>query len=109
MVDCGLSMEDQGIIRVHGKEFGPVDIETLHEWKREGRLLAQNPARRVDVDLWTRACEIPGLFESPPAPENGGLLPLHRRTLTPIFTERFPSYAERFSTVFSFSRLIAVP
>src|SRR6266851_1154049 len=109
MLDCRLSMVDQWIIRVHGKEFGPVGIETLHEWKREGRLLAQNPARRVDVDLWTTAGEIPGLFESPPAPENGGLLPLYRRSFTQIFTESFQIYRKGFFPFFCFSLLTAAP
>src|SRR5207247_2647528 len=43
-------MADQWIIRVLGKEYGPADIETLREWKTEGRLLPENEARRVDVD-----------------------------------------------------------
>jgi hypothetical protein len=47
---------------VQGKEYGPADLETLREWEREGRLLAQNPARLEDVDLWKTAAEIPGLF-----------------------------------------------
>jgi hypothetical protein len=102
-------MADQWIIRVHGKEFGPVGVETLHEWKREGRLLAQNPARRVDVDLWTTAGKIPGLFESPPTPENGVLLPLHRRSFAQIFTESFQIYRKGFFPFFCFSLLTAVP
>src|SRR5438132_13916283 len=83
MLDCRPSMADQWIIRVHGKAFGPVGVETLDEWKREGRLLAQNPARRVDVDLWATAGETPGLFESTPTPGHGPLLRLHR----PIFAQ----------------------
>jgi hypothetical protein len=57
-----MDMAQQWIIRVQGKEYGPADLETLLEWKREGRLLAQNPARPEDVDLWKTAAEIPGLF-----------------------------------------------
>ena len=66
---CGMpddqAMADQWIIQVEGKDYGPADLETLQEWKREGRVLAQNPARRADADLWITAAEIPGLFEQP--------------------------------------------
>src|SRR5713101_2193252 len=57
-------MTEQWIVRVQGKEYGPADIETLREWKTEGRLLAGNEARRADVDLWTTAADIPGLFDA---------------------------------------------
>ena len=56
-------MAEQWIIRVLGKEYGPADLATLHEWKSEGRVVPKNPARRADVDLWQTAAEIPGLFE----------------------------------------------
>ena len=66
-----MMLDDQGvtdewIVRVQGTEYGPANIETLREWKAEGRLLPVNEARRADVDLWTTAAEIPGLFSVPP-------------------------------------------
>ncbi len=61
-------MADQWIIRVLGKDYGPADLATLHEWKADGRVLPTNPARRVDVDLWETAAEIPGLFQIEPPP-----------------------------------------
>ena len=57
------AMAQQWIIRVQGKEYGPVDVETLREWKTEGRLLPGNEARRPDSDLWTTAADIPNLFD----------------------------------------------
>jgi uncharacterized protein DUF4339 len=69
MLDSGCMMlDDQGmteewIVRVQGREYGPANIETLREWKAEGRLLPANEARRANVDLWTTAAEIPGLFD----------------------------------------------
>ena len=61
-------MADQWIIQVQGREYGPADLDTLREWKSDGRVLPANPARLVDVDLWKTAAEIPGLFpiERPP-------------------------------------------
>src|ERR671919_1051232 len=54
---------DEWIVRVEGTEYGPANIETLREWKAEGRLLPVNEARLANVDLWTTAAEIPGLFD----------------------------------------------
>ena len=70
-----MMLDDQGvtdewIVRVQGTEYGPANIETLREWKAEGRLLPVNEARRADVDLWTTAAEIPGLFSVPPVGAN---------------------------------------
>jgi len=61
-------MAEQWIIRVEGKEYGPADLATLHEWKADGRVLPSNAARRVDVDLWKTAADIPGLFQLEPPP-----------------------------------------
>ena len=67
-----MMLDDQGVndewmVRVQGTEYGPANIETLREWKAEGRLLPSNEARGANVDLWTTAAEIPGLFSLPPA------------------------------------------
>ena len=58
-------MAEEWIVRVEGKEYGPVDLDVLREWKREGRVLPTNEVRGVDVDLWTTAAKIPDLFGSP--------------------------------------------
>lgn len=56
------AMAHQWIIRVQGREYGPADVETLREWKTEGRLLPGNEARQADSDLWATAADIPNLF-----------------------------------------------
>jgi hypothetical protein len=56
-------MAEEWIVRVQGKEYGPADIDTLHEWKKEGRLLPENEARTAGDDLWRTAAAIPGLFD----------------------------------------------
>ncbi len=61
-------MSDQWIIRVQGKEYGPADLETLREWKSDGRVLPANPARHANVEDWQTAAEIPGLFQIEPPP-----------------------------------------
>jgi hypothetical protein len=63
-----MTRDDQGvteewIVRVDGREYGPASIDTLREWKAEGRVLPANEARRADAELWVLAAEIPGLFD----------------------------------------------
>ncbi len=63
-----MTPDDQGvseewIVRVDGREYGPANIDTLREWKAEGRVLPANEARRADAKLWTLAVKIPGLFD----------------------------------------------
>jgi hypothetical protein len=64
-------MAEAWFIRVEGKEYGPADVETLREWRTEGRVLPTNQARPAGVDLWITAAEIPGLFEPPPLAIDG--------------------------------------
>ena len=70
MLDSGCMMLDdqemaeEWIVRVQGKDYGPADIDTLREWKREGRLLPGNEARNAGADLWGTAGAIPGLFDA---------------------------------------------
>ena len=56
-------MPEQWIVRVEEKDYGPADLDTLREWKREDRVLPTNAVRRADGESWTTAAEIPGLFE----------------------------------------------
>ncbi|HST30474.1 MAG TPA: DUF4339 domain-containing protein [Chthoniobacterales bacterium] len=66
-------MAEQWFIRVEGKDYGPADLETLQEWKSDGRVLATNPARRADLERWQTAAEIPDLFETEPPPIQRGV------------------------------------
>ena len=61
-------MAEQWMIRVQGKEYGPADLDTLRDWKADGRVLSTNPARRTDSENWQTAAEIPGLFTIEPPP-----------------------------------------
>jgi uncharacterized protein DUF4339 len=101
-------MTEEWIIRVQGKEYGPVDLETLREWKKEGRVLPANEVRNEDVDLWTTADKVPGLFESVPsemttAPEQ------RRRSLNEILTETWQIYRKGFFHFLFLSALVVVP
>jgi hypothetical protein len=115
-----MMLDDQGvteewIVRVQGREYGPANIESLREWKAEGRLLPVNEARRADVDLWTTAAEIPGLFDvealaaasarrltQPP-------LQISRRSFTQILTETLRIYRRGFFQFLGLALLVLLP
>ena len=112
-------MAEQWIIRVQGKEYGPADLATLHEWKSEGRVLPSNPARQADVDLWKTAGEIPGLFptELPPVQAE---VPIQRSEINEekvpskppsrnVFVETFRIYFRGFFQFLGLALLSIVP
>jgi hypothetical protein len=108
-------VNDEWIVRVQGTEYGPANIETLREWKGEGRLLPVNEARRADVDLWTTAAEIPGLFavEALAAASDRRLtqppLQISRRTFTQILTETLQIYRKGFFQFLGLTLLVLLP
>ena len=103
-------MAEEWIVRVEGKEYGPADIETLREWRDEGRLLPPNQARRADVDLWTTAAEIPGLFESVDDLERRTSdVSLPPRSFAQILTETLRIYWKGFFQFFYLTLLVALP
>jgi len=107
-------MAEEWIIRVAGEEYGPADLETLREWKTEGRLLPTNEARRTDadVDLWTTAADIPGLFESDDV--GAGRLPQQaplqaRRSFAQILVETVRIYGKGFFQFVGLTLLTLLP
>jgi len=109
------AVTDEWIVRVQGTEYGPANIETLREWKAEGRLLPVNEARRADVDLWTTAAEIPGLFnvETLAAASDRRLtqppLQIPRRSFTQILTETLQIYRKGFFQFLGLTLLVLLP
>src|SRR5436190_22039281 len=105
---------DEWMVRVQGAEYGPANIETLREWKAEGRLLPSNEARQADVDLWTTAAQIPGLFSMPPAtPSTGAFtqppVQLQRRSFAEILTETLQIYRKGFLQFLGLTLLVLLP
>ena len=116
------AVAQQWIIRVQGREYGPVDIETLREWKMEGRLLPGNEARRSNSDLWTTAADIPDLFgvvaaEPALSLSNGSAaehltqppVELQRRGFAQILAEAFRIYGKGFPQFFGLVLIVALP
>ena len=114
-----MMLDDQGvteewIVRVQGSEYGPVNIETLREWKAEGRLLPANEARRANVDFWTTAAEIPGLFDLPQpvplaGPDTQPPVQLSRRSFGEILTETLQIYRKGFFQFLGLTLLVLLP
>src|SRR5215468_12479910 len=107
-------MSDEWIVRVEGREYGPANIETLREWKAEGRLLPVNEARRTDVDLWATAAEIPGLFSVPPPVAFDGAVTqppvqLSRRSFAEILAETVQIYRKGFFQFLGLTLLVLLP
>jgi len=107
-------VNDEWIVRVQGAEYGPANIETLREWKAEGRLLPSNEARRADVDLWATAAEIPGLFDVGALAASARRLtqpPLQipRRSFTQILTETLQIYRKGFFQFLGLTLLVLLP
>ena len=104
-------MDEEWFVRVGDKDYGPADIETLREWKREGRVLATNPVRRADGDDWATAADIPELFDSPALPALATNPPTARaqppqRSLAQLFGETMRIYRAGF---FQFLGLTLLP
>lgn len=96
------------IIRVAEREYGPVDLQTLQEWKSEGRVLATNEVRRSDVSSWTHAADIPGLFDPglSPAPSSKSI---SSRPPVKILTETFRIYRAGFFKFLGLTLLVTGP
>ena len=121
MIPHDQGVTEEWILRVDGREYGPANIETLREWKAEGRVLPANEARRADAELWSLAAEIPGLFnvEALPTFSAPRLIhstssgqappPLPPRGFGEILTGTFRIYATGFLQFFSLTLLVVLP
>lgn len=99
---------DEWFVRVQGKEYGPVDLDTLREWKQEGRLIAENELRSASQQSWVNAASVDDLFAEAAA-ETAPPFYLRRRSFGEIINETFRIYGKGFATFFSLALLVAIP
>src|SRR5882724_4488023 len=131
MLDSGCMMLDdqemaeEWIVRVQGKEYGPADIDTLREWKKEGRLLPENEARTTSADptavagsakevLWSTAAAIPGLFDVGMLAAASGRVeiqpPIQRQhSFGQILAETFQIYRKGFFQFLGLTLVVLLP
>lgn len=100
-------MAEQWIVRVEGREYGPVGVDELREWRREGRLIRENELRETDSERWIRAEELPEVFADEPsvAPP----LPVRRLNFGEIVAASWHIFRQGFGRFFLFGLLVAVP
>jgi GYF domain 2 len=104
-------VEEEWIVRVEGKEYGPVETDALREWRREGRLIPANELRRVGDERWICAGELPEVFgdaepAAPPPPPRDFA---RARTWRQIFAETFRIYRRGFTRFMLFGLLTSAP
>jgi hypothetical protein len=102
---------EEWIVRVEGQEYGPVDIDALREWRREGRLIPANELRAVGEERWICAGELPEVFgdaepAAPPPPPRDFA---RARSWRQIFAETFRIYRRGFTRFMLFGLLTSVP
>jgi GYF domain 2 len=98
------------IVRVEGKEYGPVDVDELREWKREGRLIRENEIREPGSEHWIKAGELVEIFgdeveaaEATPPPV------VERRSFGEILAEGWRIYRAGFGRFFLLALLVSAP
>ena len=102
-------MAEQWIVRVQGKEYGPVDLEELREWKQEGRLIRENEIREPGSEQWIPAGELPELFaDEPAAPESPPAF-VRQNTLGQLLAQTWQIYREHFAQFLGLSALVIIP
>lgn len=104
-------MAEEWFVRVEGKEYGPVDVDALREWKREGRLIRENEIRRVGDERWILAGELPEVFaevEPVPPPLPPRML-AGARTWRQILADTFRIYRSGLGRFLFFGLLTSVP
>lgn len=105
-------MSDHWFIRVDGKEYGPADLDTLREWKAEGRVLPSNEVRPADSPTWDKAEKIAGLFETRPvSPVQKAATPTIRTVVSTrkILPETFVIYTRGFFKYLGLTLLVQGP
>jgi len=101
---------DAWIVRVLGKEYGPVDLDELLEWKREGRLIRENEIREPGSERWIPAGELPELFgDEKVAAEMPTVSFVRPQTLGTLLTRTWQIYRERFGQFLLLSALVFIP
>ncbi len=102
-------MPQEWIVRVHGKEYGPVDADELREWRQDGRLLRTNEVRAAEDDRWFPAAELPEVFADDLAAAPEPAVVRQQAALGALLAETWRIYRKRFGQFLGLSALVIVP
>jgi len=103
-------MPEEWIVLVEGREYGPVDLPGLREWKGEGRVVSTNQARRAEDNVWIQAAEIPGLFDSLITSGDALLAPASvPRSFSEVLRATFRIYRKGFRQFLCLTLLVVIP
>jgi len=97
------------MVRVQGKEYGPVDLEELREWKEEGRLIRDNEVREPETGRWIPAGELPELFSDRPVPPPIPPPIVRQTSLGGLLAQTWKIYRAHFAQFLGLSALVIVP
>ena len=95
------------MVRVQGREYGPVGVDELREWRREGRLIRENEVREADSERWIRAEELPEVFADDAATLPP--LPVRQLSFAEIVAASWRIFRLGFGRFFLLGLLVAVP
>lgn len=96
------------MVRVQGKEYGPVDAEELRAWRQDGRLIRENEVRAAGSERWFPAADLPEVFADDLAPAKETSL-VRRMTFRAMFAASWQVYRVGFWRFFALSLLVSTP
>ncbi|HEY1771450.1 MAG TPA: DUF4339 domain-containing protein [Chthoniobacterales bacterium] len=102
-------MPEEWIVRVQGREYGPVDADELRAWRQDGRLIRENEIREADNDRWFPAGQLPEVFADDVAPAAAPPLLVRHMTFGQIVAESWRVYRHGFGRFFLIAALVSLP
>ena len=102
-------MAEEWIVRVQGKEYGPVDLDELRAWQQDGRLIRENEVREAGSERWFPAGELPEVFGDGAAAGVAEAVLVRRMSFGEIFGTSWRIYIKGFWRFFGLALLVSVP
>ena len=102
-------MAEEWIVRVHGKEYGPVDLDELRAWQQDGRLIRENEVREAGSERWFPAGELPEVFADGAVAEPPQAGFVRQMTFGEMFAASWRIYHKGFWRFFALALLVSTP
>ena len=102
-------MAEEWIVRVQGREYGPVDLEELRAWRQDGRLIRENEVREAGSEKWFRAAELPEVFADGATVAETKPPFVRQMTFGQMFAASWRIYGKGFWRFFALALLVSTP